>query len=74
MSKIAKKLMGFIRNPEHRFRGAVVMFIVSVIGGVYSVVWLAHGGYEKVLMGISWGAITITAMDLMATTDVRKEQ
>lgn len=66
--------MKFIKNPKVRFWFAVALFFCSIIAGIYSVVALADGGYEKVLMGISWGAITITALDLMATTDVRKEQ
>lgn len=66
--------MKYIKNPKVRFYFAVVLFFLSVIGGIYSTLFLAKDGYEKVLMAISWGAITITALDLMATTDVRKEQ
>ncbi len=68
------KLANRLKSPRIRFWGSVILFIVSIIGGLYSVIVLAHDSYEKVLMAISWGAITITAMDLMATTDVRKEQ
>jgi hypothetical protein len=68
------RLLKLIKNPHARFYGAVVLFILSIMGGVYSTLILAHGGYEKTLMGISWAAITITAVDVMATTDVRKEQ
>jgi hypothetical protein len=68
------RLLKLIKNPHARFWGAVVLFVLSLIGGAYSTLVLAHGGYEKTLMAISWGAITITAVDVMATTDVRKEQ
>lgn len=58
-------------SPSKRVKIAWVLLILSVLGGIWSVVFLAKSGYEKVLMAISWGAITITALDLVATTDVR---
>jgi len=67
------KLVKIIRDPKLRFKGAVVLFFISVAGGIISTVWIAKDPYERVLMAISWGAITITALDLIATTDVRKE-
>lgn len=60
-------------NPKIRFYASVIMFVLSIAGGVYSTAVLAKSSYEKTLMAISWGAITITAIDLMATTDVRKD-
>lgn len=63
--------MKALKNPHYRVRGAWLLFILSVIGGVYSTVWVAQESYERILMGISWGAIAITAIDVVATTDVR---
>ena len=68
------RLLKLIRDPQVRFYGAVVMFFLSIILGTYSTIALCHDNFQRVLMAISWGAITITAIDLMATTDVRKEQ
>lgn len=65
--------MDLIRNPKFRFWGAVFLFFTSIILGTYCTLFIAKDPFEKVLMAISWGAITITALDLMATTDVRKE-
>lgn len=71
---LMNRLLKLIKNPEYRFRAAVAMFFISLIAGTYCTIALCHTGFERVLMAISWGAITITAVDLMATTDVRKEQ
>jgi hypothetical protein len=51
----------------------VCLFILSVLGGIHSVLFVAHAPYEKILIGISWGALVLTAIDIIATTDVRKE-
>lgn len=68
------RLLKMIQDPKHRFNAAVVMFVLSIVLGAWCTWALCHTGFERVLMAISWGAITITAVDLMATTDVRKEQ
>jgi hypothetical protein len=61
-------------NPEARLHAAAYMFWISVLLGAASVLFLAQGGYEKVLMAISWGAISVTAIDVVLTADVRKEE
>jgi hypothetical protein len=61
-------------DPESRLLVAVYLFWSSILGGVYSCIWVASTAYEKILMGISWGAITITAVDVVVTSDVRAEQ
>lgn len=58
-------------EPEKRLRVAAWLFWLSILAGAYSVLFLAQGGYEQVLMGISWGAITITCVDVVLTADVR---
>lgn len=63
-----------MRNPAVRVRAAWVLFALSVIAGIGSTVLLAKDPYERVLMGISWGAIAITALDVVATTDVRAKE
>jgi hypothetical protein len=61
-------------SPEKRLLFAVYMFWFTLIGGVYSTIWVAETSYEKILMGISWGAMVLTAYDVIVTTDVRDEQ
>jgi hypothetical protein len=67
-------MFNWTKNPKVRFYGAVVLFFASILGGIHSVVFVAKTPYDRILIGISWLAITITAVDVMATTDVRKEQ
>jgi len=59
--------------PHQRLHIAAWLFWVSILLGVVSTLFLAKGGYEKVLMAISWGAITITAVDVVLTADTRDE-
>lgn len=67
-------LLHRIQSPKIRFYGAVGLFCLTILAGLHSVLFVAHTGYEKILIGISWGALTLTAIDIMATTDVRKEK
>lgn len=68
--------INFLRrlDPERRLIVSVYLFWASIVGGIYSCVWVATSAYEKILMGISWGAITLTAIDVIVTSDVRAEQ
>lgn len=68
--------INFLRrlDPERRLLVAVYLFWFSIAGGIYSCIWVATNSYEKILMGISWGAITLTALDVIVTSDVRAEQ
>lgn len=61
-------------KPENRVKAAWVLLVLTAIGGVYSVIWVAQTSYEMILMAISWGAITITCLDIVATTDVRANE
>jgi hypothetical protein len=69
-----------LRNPRNRFRFAVVVFVVSIIGwpATHALMVLTNPPENSwvfhVLLAISWFAITATSLDFMATTDVRKEQ
>jgi hypothetical protein len=69
-----------LRSPEFRHKFAIGLFFASLVlwplTHVLMVItdpaensWVFH-----VLLAISWFAITLTAMDIMATTDVRKKQ
>jgi len=60
-------------DPEARLIIAAYLFWISIFAGIASCMWLASTWYEKVLMGISWGAITVTCMDIIVSADIRAE-
>jgi hypothetical protein len=60
-------------TPRWRRRAALVLVVVSLLGWPLSACTVAKGEPQFIL-GLSWLAITITAIDVAATTDVRKEQ
>lgn len=68
------RLLRRLRDPQVRFWAACGLFVLSIALGIWSTIVLCHDSFQRVLMAISWGAITITCLDIMATTDVRKEQ
>jgi hypothetical protein len=72
MSRLVISLLRRI-DPETRLEWAARIFVASIILGALSVIFLAEGYYQKVLMFISWGAITVTCIDVILTADVRKE-
>lgn len=61
-------------DPEIRLRWAANLFWATVFLGLISTIFLCKTGFERVLMVISWGAITITCVDIVATTDVRDNE
>lgn len=60
-------------KPAFRRRLAAVHLVATIPCGAASVLLVATNGYERILMAISWYAITITAADVLATTDVREK-
>lgn len=60
-------------SPKLRVRLAVFLLVVSIIGWPLSAVTFARDEPRTVL-GLSWLAITLTALDILATSDVRREQ
>ena len=60
-------------NPRVRLIGAWVLLVVSVIGWPLSALTFAKGEPATVL-GLSWFAIAMTAVDILITTSVRNEQ
>lgn len=61
-------------NPRTRVKGSWVLLVVSIVAGVYCTIAISRDAFERVLMAISWFAITITALDVLATTDTRAKQ
>ena len=60
-------------TPVWRLRIAWIVVFVSVIGWPLSAISFAADEPQFVL-GLSWLAITITALDVLSTSDVRAEQ
>lgn len=60
--------------PDQRLLIAARLFWISIALGVFCSLVIAQGWYEGILMGISWGAITITCVDVIVGTDIRDEQ
>jgi uncharacterized membrane protein YfcA len=60
-------------NPRIRVRAAWALLVCSVIGWPVSALTFAQGE-PPVVLGLSWLAITLTALDIVSTQDVRKQQ
>jgi hypothetical protein len=60
-------------NPRWRRNGALALVVITLIGWPLSAFTWASGEPQFVL-GLSWLAITLTCLDIAATTDVRAEQ
>lgn len=61
-------------NPQTRRRVAAAHLVVSVVAGFPLSWWLPSIDpvwFQRVLLAISFYAITITAADIWATTDTR---
>ena len=58
-------------DPELRLLYAARLFWISIVLGIFCTAFLCDSWFERVLMAISWGAITITCVDIIVTADVR---
>ena len=59
-------------SPQTRRRWALAVLIVSVVAWPTSQFTVSRD-VDPVLLGISWGAIILTSIDVLFTSDVRKE-
>jgi hypothetical protein len=60
-------------SPKWRLRLAWVIVAASLIGWpVSALTWAADE--PQFVLGLSWLAITLTALDILSTSDVRAEQ
>lgn len=66
-------MIEWLREPRLRIWAAFVLLVVSLVGWPISALTVARHEPQFVL-GLSWLAITITALDVLATTDVRRQQ
>ena len=69
---LAKLLVKYL-SPKVRYRIAAVILDLSVLGWPLSALTVAKGE-PPFILGLSWLAITITAFDVLCTTDVRNTQ
>lgn len=60
-------------NPRWRVRGAWVLLVGSVIGWPVSQFTVA-AGEPPFILGLSWLAIIVTALDLLSTNQVHRTQ
>jgi hypothetical protein len=61
-------------SPIKRLEWAAGIFWWTVLLGLLSTIFLCHDWFQRILMIISWGAITITAVDIICTSDVRSKE
>ena len=59
--------------PKVRLYGAWVLLIASLVLWPISMVTFAKEE-PKVVLSLSWFAITMTCVDIVSTSDVRKQQ
>jgi hypothetical protein len=60
-------------SPKWRVRAAWLLVAASCIGWPVSALTVARDEPQFVL-GLSWGAILLTALDIVSTSDVREKQ
>lgn len=60
-------------KPATRRRAALALVAVSIVGWPVTALTVARNE-PQIVLGLSWLAITISALDVAATADVRTEQ
>jgi hypothetical protein len=60
-------------SPRARRIGALVLLIFCVINAPLSFLTYARDEQPTILL-LSWGAMVLTAVDILATTDVREKE
>lgn len=56
--------------PRVRRAAAVVLLVLTIVGWPVSALTWARGE-PPFILGLSWLALSLTALDILATTDVR---
>lgn len=62
-----------LRDPKVRVRGALILLILATVAWPVTQLTVARSEPPFVL-GLSWFAIVLTALDIVLTADVREEQ
>lgn len=63
----------WLHDPKHRLRLAWSLLMISLVGWPLSALTVFAKEPQGIL-GLSWFAIILTCLDIVATTDVRQEQ
>lgn len=66
-------MLDVIRNPRLRIALAVMLLVACIIGWPLSMLTFAKNEPPFVL-SLSWLALILTALDILNTVDVRREQ
>jgi uncharacterized membrane protein YfcA len=61
-----------LKNPKFRIYLAWVLLIASLIGWPVSALTFAQEE-PMAILGLSWFAVTLTALDILLTADTRNE-
>lgn len=61
-------------EPHKRLESAAKLFWLTIFLGCFSVIFLCDSWFERILMFISWAAITVTTIDIICTEDVRDKE
>lgn len=76
-NKIEEKIVSW--EPKKRRRTAVHMFVWSIVMALlnitaYALGWITESQMILLTLTLSWLALTLTAADILATTDVREKE
>jgi hypothetical protein len=62
-----------LRNPQLRVKLAIAQLVVCIIGWPVTALTVFKTEPQGIL-GLSWTALILTAIDILATTDTRQQQ
>lgn len=65
-----------VATPERRVKAAGIIFVLAVIGWPATSLTVFSGATpeQQGILGLSWLAIILAALQLIVTTDVRRQQ
>lgn len=71
--------MRWLQDPRSRRRYAIILLFVTLVLGHANVAgymfgWVPHSVMDAITNYLSWLALSITALDVVLTADVRVEQ
>lgn len=75
------RFIEWIKDPQRRITAAFALLLFSIVGWpvTHVLMFITHppGAASWVfhlLLALSWASITLTAINILATTDIRREQ
>lgn len=70
---LIRRALGWWRARPGRVRFALVLLVLSLVGWPVSAFTVARDE-PQVVLGLSWMAISLTALDVLFTSQVREQQ